>query len=46
MLSDVRKRTKSVCIYDVSAGETPSELLPVAKEVRNGLHFNCHDRKC
>ncbi|XP_042364261.1 5-hydroxytryptamine receptor 3A-like [Plectropomus leopardus] len=29
---EVHKWTECACIYDVSTGETPSELLPVAKE--------------
>ncbi|XP_044194629.1 5-hydroxytryptamine receptor 3A-like isoform X2 [Thunnus albacares] len=29
---DVHEWTKCVCVYDVSAGESPSERLPVAKE--------------
>uniref|UniRef100_A0A669D029 Uncharacterized protein n=2 Tax=Oreochromis niloticus TaxID=8128 RepID=A0A669D029_ORENI len=29
---ELHKRTQSVCFYDVSASETPSELLPEAKE--------------
>lgn len=32
ILSEVPKWTQ--CVNDVSAGETPSELQPVAKEVR------------
>ncbi|KAL3967954.1 NLR family CARD domain-containing protein 3 [Sarotherodon galilaeus] len=29
---ELHKRTQGVCIYDVSTSETPSELLPEAKE--------------
>lgn len=37
--------TQCACVYDDSTGETPSELLPVAKEVRIGLHFNHNGHK-
>ncbi|XP_070847203.1 5-hydroxytryptamine receptor 3A-like [Chaetodon trifascialis] len=36
---EVSRWTQCACIYDASSGETPSELLPVADEVRLRLHF-------
>ena len=39
ILSDEKKWTPCACVCDVSADETPSELLSVAKEVRTESHF-------
>lgn len=46
VLSEEHKWTECACIYDVSTSETPCELLPVAKEVRTGLHLITMDTQC
>lgn len=45
VFSEVHKWTQGVCMHDVSTGETPSELLAEAKEVRTGFNSHSNDAK-